>query len=94
VIVKGKSEPVAVFEILDHHTDETFPNLRECLESFRDGLSSYRRQQWDKAESAFRQALACNPADQLTQTYLKRVAMMRENPPGPAWNGTWVMKSK
>jgi adenylate cyclase len=94
VVVKGKTEPVAVFEILDYHTEDTFPNLRECLEAFRDGLDSYRRQEWDKAESAFDKALRCNPNDNLTKTYLKRVAMMRQNPPGTDWNGTWVMTSK
>ncbi len=93
-MVKGKTEPVAVYEVLDYHTDETFPNLLECLEAFRDGLASYRRQDWDDAESAFGKALACNPADKLSTTYLKRVAMMRETPPGAEWNGTWVMTTK
>jgi adenylate cyclase len=94
VIVKGKTEPAAVFEVLDYHTDETFPNMREHLDAFRDGLIRYRRQEWDRAESAFKAALACNPADHLTMTYLARIAMMREQPPGPAWDGTRVMQSK
>jgi len=94
VVVKGKTEPVAVFEILDYHTEDTFPNLRECLEVFHDGLASYRRQEWDKAESAFGKALQLNPEDNLSKTYLKRVKMMRENPPGAEWNGTWVMTTK
>lgn len=92
--MKGKTEPAAVFEVLDYHTDESFPNLRECLEAFKAGLASYRRQEWDKAEAAFRDALAANPNDALTKTYLKRVAAMRDNPPGPEWNGVWVMKTK
>jgi adenylate cyclase len=94
IIVKGKTEPAAVFEVLDYHTDETFPNMREHLDAFRDGLIRYRRQEWDRAESAFRTALAYNPADHLTTTYLDRVAMMREQPPGPGWDGTRVMKTK
>lgn len=94
VVVKGKTEPVAVFEILDYHTEETFPNLRECLEAFQDGLASYRRQEWDRAESAFAKALRLNAGDKLSETYLKRVAMMRETPPGADWNGTWVMMTK
>ena len=94
VVVKGKTEPVAVFEILDYHTEDTFPNLRECLEAFQDGLASYRRQDWDKAESAFTKALQFNAEDKLSGTYLKRVAMMRETPPGADWNGTWVMTTK
>jgi len=94
VVVKGKTEPAAVFEVLDYHTEESFPNLREVLEAFKDGLNCYRKQEWDKADAAFHGALAANPGDNLTKTYLKRVAMMRENPPGADWDGTWIMKSK
>ena len=94
VIVKGKTEPASVFEILDYHTDETFPNLRECLECFREGLASYRRQQWDRAESAFVEALNHNPGDELPRVYLQRIAQMRAHPPGDEWNGVWVMQTK
>src|SRR3546814_8217350 len=30
VVVKGKTEPVAIYEILDYHTDESYPNLMEA----------------------------------------------------------------
>ena len=33
VIVKGKTEPAAVFEVLDYHTDETFPNPVEACQT-------------------------------------------------------------
>ncbi len=94
VIVKGKTEPASVYEILDYHTDETFPNLRECLECFREGVASYRRQQWDRAESAFLEALNHCPGDPLTKIYMQRIAQMRAHPPGDAWNGVWVMQTK
>jgi len=94
VIVKGKTEPASVFEVLDYHTEETFPNLRECLECFKDGLAYYRAQNWGKAESAFREILSKNPGDGLAGTYVKRIALMRANAPGDDWNGVWVMKTK
>lgn len=94
VIVKGKSEPSSVFEVLDYHTEETFPRLRECLECFKDGLASYRGQDWNRAEAAFRQAVERNPADALVHTYLKRIEYMRATPPAEDWDGVWVMKTK
>lgn len=94
VVVKGKTEPAAIFEVLDYHTEETFPNLRKCLESFKDGLASYRRQHWEEAEAAFAEALRCNAGDRLSETYLKRAQHMKANPPGDDWDGVWRMKSK
>jgi len=94
IVVKGKSEPVGVFEILDYHTDETFPNMRQTVAAFRDGLAAYRRQEWNVAEAAFRDALGHNPDDEVSKLYLGRVAAFRESPPGPEWDGTWVMTTK
>jgi len=94
VIVKGKTEPASVFEVLDYHTEDTFPHLRECLECFKDGLAYYRAQDWTRAESAFREILSRNPGDGLAGTYIKRIALMRANPPGDEWNGVWIMKTK
>jgi len=94
VIVKGKTEPAAVYEILDYHTDETFPNLRECLNCYRAGLDYYRKQQWDKAEAAFSDGLRHSPGDELSRTYLKRIAYMRVHPPTGDWDGSWIMKTK
>jgi adenylate cyclase len=94
VIVKGKTEPASLFEILDYHNDESFPNLRECLECFREGLASYRRRQWDRAESAFVEGLNHSPGDEPTRVYLQRIAHMRAHPPEDGWNGVWVMQTK
>jgi len=93
VIVKGKTEPVAVFEVLDYHTDATFPNLVDAVHAFRDGIDSYRRGDWDLAVRAFEQALLANPADALSRTYVERCERLRANPPAE-WNGVWEMTTK
>src|SRR6185503_17088336 len=31
VVVKGKTQPIGLIEVLDYHTDETFPNCMEVL---------------------------------------------------------------
>jgi adenylate cyclase len=94
VVVKGKTEPVAVYEVLDFHTEETFPNLMGVVNHFRDGLSLYRKMNWDKAISAFRDALQLNQHDRLSQMYIERCELLRKKPPEPPWDGVWVMQSK
>lgn len=93
VIVKGKTEPVAVHEVLDYHTDDTFPNLMDVVNDFRDGLSSYRRGAWDAAIGCFQRCLRAHPADALSATYVERCEKLRTDPP-ENWDGVWVMTSK
>ncbi|MDH3559698.1 MAG: adenylate/guanylate cyclase domain-containing protein, partial [Gammaproteobacteria bacterium] len=94
VIVKGKTEPVSIYEVLDHHSEESFPNLMETVCHFKDGLTQYRRGNWDQATAAFNDALKLHPADKLSRTYIERCAYMKANPPSEDWNGVFVMTSK
>lgn len=93
VVVKGKTEPVAVHEVLDYHTDETFPNLMDVVNDFRDGIGSYRRGAWDTAIGSFQRCLRAHPADALSATYVERCEQLRAHPP-ENWDGIWVMTSK
>ena len=34
VVVKGKTEPIGVYEVLDFHDDRTFPNLMDVVNHF------------------------------------------------------------
>ena len=94
VVVKGKTRPVAVFEILDYHSEQTFPNIVEVLSHFRDGLAKYRQKKWDQAIAEFRQALALNEKDKLSALYLERCEALKASPPPDDWDGVWVMESK
>ena len=93
VVVKGKTEPVAVYEVLDYHTAHTFPNLMDAVNHFRDGIEKYRRGDWDRAIDAFGETLKANPDDKLSQTYIDRCRVLAEDPPAD-WNGIWIMTSK
>jgi adenylate cyclase len=93
VVVKGKTEPVAVYEVLDYHSPQTFPNLMDAVNHFRDGIDKYRRGDWKPAIAAFEEALRANPDDRLSQTYIERCETLLADPPVD-WNGIWVMTSK
>ena len=94
MVVKGKTEPVGVFEVLDYYTDESFPSLTDFLGHYKNGILSYRKQKWDKAIAEFGQCLKLHRTDKLSQIYVERSGQMKENPPGDDWNGVWVLKSK
>lgn len=94
VIVKGKTTPVRVYEVLDYHTDETFPNLMDVVNHFREGRSHYGKGAWSKAMDSFNQCLELNPSDTLSQIFIDRCQYLQENPPATEWNGVWTMVSK
>ncbi|MEO8362589.1 MAG: adenylate/guanylate cyclase domain-containing protein, partial [Vicinamibacteria bacterium] len=94
VVVKGKTKPVAIYEVLDHHTPESFPKMRDVLQQFAGGLEHYRAGKFARAEAAFRACLKLNPNDKLADIYVERCEYLKAHPPGGAWDGIWVMKSK
>ena len=94
LLVKGKTKPVAVYEIVDHHTDETYPGLSDALGRFREGLTKYRRRQFGPARTLFEEVLSINPADKPAQIYIDRCARLEADPPASDWTGVWVMESK
>jgi adenylate cyclase len=94
VQVKGKTRSVGVYEVLDYHTEETYANLPEVMNNFRDGLALYRRREWDRAIARFDEALLVNPQEELCRMYIERCTRFREEPPGDDWDGGWVMKTK
>ncbi|MBS4097024.1 MAG: GAF domain-containing protein [Sulfuricella sp.] len=94
VVVKGKTQPVAIHEVLDYHSDETFPEIIEALPRFRNGITLYRQKRWDEAIAEFSQVLAYHGADKPSKLYIERCKHFQEAPPPEEWNGVWVMESK
>ena len=93
VIVKGKTEPIGVYEVLDYHTEETFPHMPEVINHFRDGLGYYRKGEFDRAIKQFQEALALHPGDKLSTTYIERCAYLKAHPAEGQWDGVWVMST-
>ena len=94
VVVKGKTEPVRVFEVLDYHDAASFPNLTDVGNQFSDGITAYRSSNFTKAIERFERCIMLNPDDKLAQTYIDRCHILSANPPPPDWDAVWVMKEK
>ena len=94
IVVKGKTEPVSIFEVLDFHDDETFPARMDVVGHFLEGLNHYRSTNFDDAIKSFSAALAANDTDVPSQLYIERCNLFKENPPPAGWSGEWVMTEK
>jgi adenylate cyclase len=94
VVVKGKTTPCRIYEILDYHTEESFPHLMEVAGYFKEGRKAYGSGDWTKAIRLFGESLRLHPQDKLSQIYIDRCLYLQEHPPEGGWNGVWVMSSK
>ncbi len=92
--VKGKAQPVAIFEVLDYHDAESFPGLEQVLELWQRGLDAYHDKDWQGALEAFLGALEVNPDDAPSRMYAERCRAFQDTPPPEDWDGVWVMKTK
>jgi adenylate cyclase len=94
VVVKGKTKPVAIYELLDYHTEESYPNMIDAMQLFKAALVKFRQQKWQEATKSFEQVLELNSNDKAAKLYIERCAHFAANPPGDDWDGVWVMESK
>jgi adenylate cyclase len=94
ITVKGRNEPVTVFELLcarDHpQADET----ERFLEKYSAGLAAYHTCRWTDGLSAFAEALQVRPDDYTTQLHIKRIHAYQATPPPDDWNGVFILTSK
>ena len=93
MIVKGKTEPVKIYEVLDYHTKESFPNMIEVLEMFNNAMEFYNEAKWDDAIKYFKKAEKANPKDKASIMYIDRCKTLKKQNPKD-WNGVWISKSK
>lgn len=91
--VKGKTEPVKVYEPLCRKEQAT-PELLARLASWDRALQRYFDQRWDDAENELGELLAAEPECRLYQIFLERVAAMRAMPPAATWDGVYILKEK
>jgi len=92
VRVKGKSEPVGVFELVAVAGSEN--GAAAALDSFAAGLAAYRQRRWDEAEACFAEILRARPDDGPSRLYVERCRAMRAAPPDADWEGVTVMETK
>ncbi|VXC72954.1 CHASE2 domain-containing protein [Massilia sp. 9I] len=93
VRVKGKNEPVAIFEPLGRPAELSPPVLEE-LAQWDAALALVRSQQWDAAQQAIEALAAAHPERGLYALYLERIAHYRAHPPGANWDGVTTFDTK
>jgi adenylate cyclase len=93
VRVKGKKEPVKIYELVGG-TGQVETNTLACLTHFEQGLTAYREMRWDTAIEKFQHALSLNPKDPPSHVYIERCQAYQQIPPPENWDGVYTMTTK
>lgn len=92
VLVKGKREPITIYEPLCLETES--PRAREELAHWHEALAAYRMRDWSTATSLLDGLTQAAPATKLYAVYRERVAHLSQLPPQDRWDGVFAFKSK
>jgi len=93
VRVKGKNEPVAIFEPVGHKNDLPKEVTKEITQ-YKQALKAFRSQKWDNAEMEFFNLARQFPDRFLYKMYQERINAYRNSPPGDDWDGVFTHTSK
>jgi adenylate cyclase len=92
--VKGKNEPVTVYEVMRPDMLRNDTDMRTMIGEFERGRVAYMKQDWDAAKKHFMQCLLLRPDDGPANLYLKRIEEFKAENPGTSWDGVYVFKHK
>lgn len=92
VRVKGKDEPVGIYEPVGLEGSVDKAELEE-VKLWNQALKAYRAQEWDQAEVALLN-LSRKDDRPLYGIYSERISHYRQSPPGSNWDGVTTFETK
>lgn len=72
VKVKGREEPLTVYQVFDGEDPNKFKLYKDTLETFSKGVALFREKNFAQAEKTFKHVLSINNDDVAAQIYLER----------------------
>jgi adenylate cyclase len=90
--VKGKTQPVSIYELMGFLTEQD--QFVELMNLFASALDAYRRMEWQEATEKFEELLTIYPGDGPSTTLLHRCHEFAIESPEPGWDGVYEMKIK
>jgi hypothetical protein len=93
VAVKGKKEPVVIYEAMDLKENATQERVN-LARDFEAALDLYFSRQFEHAIESCEAILKTHPEDGPTKNLLERAKVFQTTPPPAGWNGTWVFTKK
>jgi len=92
IVVKGKTEPVEIYELLSAQ-GQLSTDMEQRRQRFNQAVTVYRNQDWLAAEAIFAE-LTEKYKDKTAAMFVERIKLLKEHSLGSGWDGVWRMTSK
>ncbi len=93
VIVKGRSEPIDLYQVIEGEPAEVIAQIEQTKEIFVAGIAYYQSGDFARAQDCFEEILRQNATDKTAQIYCDRLSALIQSPP-EHWNGVWSLTQK
>jgi len=94
VRVKGKNQPVGIYELLQISSDPLDGETQRFLELYKNGRAAFISRNFQKALGFFEAALMMRPSDRPVEVHIDRALSYLEVPPPDDWDGVHTMTTK
>jgi class 3 adenylate cyclase/CHASE2 domain-containing sensor protein len=86
IAVKGKEEPIKVYELLEMKGVELDPFREKAITLYESAMVAYKKHDWVGAKKTFSEAVEAFPKDGPSALYVKRCQENIDEPPPPDWD--------
>lgn len=93
VILKGKSEPTYLYELIAERGESLPFNVPAYTSTFALGFAAYEQGNWNQAIQYFSECLKVYPEDTVAPIFIARCEQFKKTPPD-YWKGTWQLVDK
>lgn len=94
VQMKGKKEPVELYECYDGDLPDIRMNKQHTIELFQKGFAHFFAGEFSEASDIFEHMLEVNPSDHTTSMFLEKARKYLEQGMPEGWTGVEVMNKK
>ncbi len=92
VRVKGKLEPVEIYEVL--HSTHDFMTDTEAYDKFQESYQLFHKKEFQMAHDIFSSLSEKYPEDKASERFKKMCQDFLDNPPDENWDGVYTFKEK
>ena len=92
--VKGKTQPVGIYELLGLRTETISEQKQQVVEHYQTARDLYLKRRFSQAIGQFAIVLEIDRHDQAAALHIERCRHWLTNPPPDDWNGSWALTEK